>query len=387
MTRARGSMRLGRFVLAVVMLLVLMTAVGAQAHGTSVTAIARGDTGWKYKQVTWGADSGFESPTYDDASWAVGQAGFGTASGGCSWNTPTHVKTNWAINSDLLIRKEISLPAGAHNLRVFGDIDNDATVYVNGVSIGYVRGGHCAKDLINVTAADSLLLTGSNVIAIRGHDYGFYSFLDVTVTYDYEAPTDTTAPSIALDTPANGVILTLNQQVYADYTCTDEAGGSGIAACDGTTADGALLDTSSIGTKTFSVDAADNAGNSAQAVHTYIVAYAFSGFSAPVDSLALNVARAGQAIPLKWRITDAHGVPVTTLASVAVSVASLSCDAGQTSNQVDEEAAGSSGLQNLGDGYYQFNWKTPKTYAGSCKTLKLALGDDLTHTAAFQFTN
>ncbi|MGH8628647.1 MAG: hypothetical protein ACREYC_26385, partial [Gammaproteobacteria bacterium] len=28
----------------------------------------------------------------------------------------------------------------------------------------------------------------------------------------------------------------------------------------------------------------------------------------------------------------------------------------------------------LGDGYYKFNWKSPKSYANSCKTLKLDLG-------------
>jgi hypothetical protein len=41
---------------------------------------------------------------------------------------------------------------------------------------------------------------------------------------------------------------------------------------------------------------------------------------------------------------------------------------------VEEYAAGSSGLQNLGDGYYQFNWKTPTSYAGSCKSIKLVFG-------------
>jgi hypothetical protein len=52
----------------------------------------------------------------------------------------------------------------------------------------------------------------------------------------------------------------------------------------------------------------------------------------------------------------------------------------------DEEfAAGGSGLQNLGGGYYQLNWKTPKSYAGSCKTLKLELGVGQEHIALFQF--
>jgi hypothetical protein len=64
----------------------------------------------------------------------------------------------------------------------------------------------------------------------------------------------------------------------------------------------------------------------------------------------------------------------------------LSCSTGSGSDAVEEYASGSSGLQNLGDGYYQYNWKTPKTYANSCKTLRLDLGEGIYHTAAFQFT-
>jgi hypothetical protein len=47
--------------------------------------------------------------------------------------------------------------------------------------------------------------------------------------------------------------------------------------------------------------------------------------------------------------------------------------------------AGSSGLQNLGNGYCQLNWKSPTIYAGSCKTLHLNIGG-VTHDALFQFT-
>ncbi|MGZ4687894.1 PxKF domain-containing protein, partial [Oryzihumus sp.] len=63
----------------------------------------------------------------------------------------------------------------------------------------------------------------------------------------------------------------------------------------------------------------------------------------------------------------------------------LACALGGTADQVEEYAAGGSGLQNLGDGYYQLNWKTPTSYAGSCKTAQLDLGDGTPHTAAFAF--
>jgi hypothetical protein len=40
------------------------------------------------------------------------------------------------------------------------------------------------------------------------------------------------------------------------------------------------------------------------------------------------------------------------------------------------------------DGYCQFNWKLPETYANSCKTLWLDLGEGtaVDHTALFEFT-
>ena len=55
---------------------------------------------------------------------------------------------------------------------------------------------------------------------------------------------------------------------------------------------------------------------------------------------------------------------------------SISCSLGVTLDELEEIAAGASSLQNLGDGYYQFNWKSPTSYAGSCKSLNLKLGDE-----------
>jgi adhesin/invasin len=125
---------------------------------------------------------------------------------------------------------------------------------------------------------------------------------------------------------------------------------------------------------------------------TYHAGYGFAGFLAPVDNLdangnpVLNVVKAGQAIPLKWRLTDATGAPVTTLASAQITATGITCTAGATTDQLEELAAGASGLQNLGDGNYQLNWKSPTSYANSCKRLRLDLGDGSSHTADFKFT-
>jgi hypothetical protein len=114
--------------------------------------------------------------------------------------------------------------------------------------------------------------------------------------------------------------------------------------------------------------------------------YVFSGFADPVDNDAMNMVTAGRTVPLKFRVTAGAGDPVIDLAHVAVTVTTLPCELGTAADQIEEYAAGSSGLQNLGDGFYQYNWKTPKSYKNSCKLLTLDIGDGVPHTAQFFFT-
>ena len=107
------------------------------------------------------------------------------------------------------------------------------------------------------------------------------------------------------------------------------------------------------------------------------------------------LAKAGRAIPLKWRLYDLGGNPVTKLAPAAVKLTSVSvaCSALSEGNDaVEEYVTGASGLQNLGGGAYQLNWATSKTFAGTCRRLRLDLGERnpdgsvFYRTADFQFT-
>lgn len=199
-------------------------------------------------------------------------------------------------------------------------------------------------------------------------------------------PLDSSAPTITITTPANGGDYLLGAAVDAAYACVDETGGSGVATCAGTVANGSAIGTSTIGTQTFDASTSDVAGNTASAAASFKVVYGFSGFRAPVDAApVVNAAKAGQTVPLKFLVTDAAGAPITTLTSVSVTVASLACSAGSSVDPIEEYSAGGTGLQHLGGGEYQFNWKTPKSYASSCKTMKLDLGDGVARTALFSF--
>ena len=115
--------------------------------------------------------------------------------------------------------------------------------------------------------------------------------------------------------------------------------------------------------------------------------YEFTGFFAPVDNPpTVNRANAGQTIPVKWRLTDQDGVPVSDPASfVSVTSGSTACDPGDPIDTI-ETYSGSSGLQYHGDGNWQFNWQTPSSYAGQCRIMRLNLADgDTGRTASFQF--
>jgi hypothetical protein len=201
---------------------------------------------------------------------------------------------------------------------------------------------------------------------------------------------DRTAPAVACATPAPSFLL-------------NEAGGSVAATVSDATSGptettvSAAADTTGVGARTATLAGEDAAGNQTATGCTYAVTYAFAGFFAPVDNLdangdpVLNVVKAGRVIPLKWRLTDATGAPVTNLTSAQITVVGIPCTADAALDQLDELAVAGSGLQNLGNGNYQLNWKSPTGYATSCKRLRLDLSEGSTtaaayHTADFKFT-
>lgn len=80
---------------------------------------------------------------------------------------------------------------------------------------------------------------------------------------------DSSPPGIAMVSPKNGATYTQGQTIKASYSCKDST--AGLGACLGTVENGANLDLSTSGTKNFSVNATDQAGNKATASLTYTV--------------------------------------------------------------------------------------------------------------------
>ena len=80
---------------------------------------------------------------------------------------------------------------------------------------------------------------------------------------------DASPPAIRFPTPPPGAGYYLGQSVVADYECTDV--GAGVDTCEGTTADGAAVDTATLGEKTYEVTGTDQAGNTQTFTRKYNV--------------------------------------------------------------------------------------------------------------------
>lgn len=197
---------------------------------------------------------------------------------------------------------------------------------------------------------------------------------------------DKTAPAISLSAPVNGATYTLGALVPASYTCSDAR--SGIGTCSGTTASGANISTSAAGSTVYTVHATDLAGNSVSLDHAYSVLFGFGGFRQPIDNLPrINKANAGKTIPVKWRLNDANGNPISDLGSLlSLLSAPIACDAAPSSI-VEEQlnpTGGTTFRYDAGENQFIFNWDTSSSWRG-CRLLQLRLADGSVHLAKFEF--
>ena len=196
-----------------------------------------------------------------------------------------------------------------------------------------------------------------------------------TTTYNI---VDRTPPSIEITTPPTGAVYTQGDTVAADYSCADQPGGSGLLSCSGDLAAGTQIDTSTVGSHTFTVTATDNANNTTTKSSTYRVVYRFSGFAQPVATFpTANPVKAGEPIPLKFSLHGNRGNDILATSSTTWKP----CD----STAGTATTATGSLSYNASLDRYTYLATTAKAWAGTCADLTIALRDGTTHQARFSF--
>ncbi len=122
---------------------------------------------------------------------------------------------------------------------------------------------------------------------------------------------DRKAPTITVTSPVTNATYQLNASVAASYACTDS--GSGVASCQGQVPNGIRIDTSSTGTKTFTVTSSDNVRNGSGMTVTYSVVSGGGGGATSAD-LGITLSAPSKASPgetLTYFITVANAGKVT----------------------------------------------------------------------------
>ncbi|WP_345802265.1 PxKF domain-containing protein [Microbacterium sp. AZCO] len=108
----------------------------------------------------------------------------------------------------------------------------------------------------------------------------------------------------------------------------------------------------------------------------------FSGFFAPVSMDAENIAKPGQAVPVKFSLGGDQGLRVVTSARFVLEGAATTL----VGEPLDTTAAGGSGLSyDARTGQYTYVWKTNKAWSLKSGRFELTLSDGTTHSFSVTF--
>ncbi len=141
-----------------------------------------------------------------------------------------------------------------------------------------------------------------------------------------------------------------------------------------------------VGTTTVTATATDDAGNQSTCQFTVTVLYNFNGFFSPISNPpVLNQVKAGQNIPIKFSLSGYKGMSIFFPGYPASQ--QVNCADNVPINVLQEiDTPGNSSLQyNASSDTYQYNWKTEKSWAGTCRALVVKLADGSEHVAYFKF--
>ncbi|HET6594678.1 MAG TPA: PxKF domain-containing protein [Anaerolineales bacterium] len=187
---------------------------------------------------------------------------------------------------------------------------------------------------------------------------------------------DKTAPTLSPSVSPNPVFL--NGTATASPGATDAGSGIATQSC------GTVL-TNSVGTKTVTCTATDNAGNTGTATATYHVIFHFTGFFNPVKNPPImNEMNAGRSVPLKFSLNGNQGLAV--FAAGSPSSLQIQCNTLNPVDNVEETTLGSNSFSyDPATNTYTYIWKTEKSWAGTCRQVSVRFIDGQTYLLNFAF--
>src|SRR6185503_1085886 len=171
----------------------------------------------------------------------------------------------------------------------------------------------------------------------------------------------------------------LNGTAIASANATDTGSGIATQSCGGVV-------TNTVGTKTVTCSATDNAGNVTVANAQYLVIFNFTGFFSPVDNLpVMNQMNSGRAVPIKFRLGGNQGLAIF---AVGYPVSQpIQCSSLAPIDEIEQTStAGSSSLSyDPTTNTYNYVWKTEKSWAGTCRQFTVQFIDGQPYTLLFKF--
>lgn len=211
---------------------------------------------------------------------------------------------------------------------------------------------------------------GEKTIYYRSTDMAF----NIEAIKSKKIKIDKTAPQISVSLPVEGGNYDLGQQISANWSANDSL--AGLESAAGTTVSGLLIDTTTVGIKTYTVKAVDAAGNEAEKTVTYHVNYIFSGILPSIDGEAFKL---GSVIPVKFRLQDTAGnfINNATAELFTANVSNGGAQGDQPAVSTSRAVEGNIFRDDSSDNQYIFNLDTKGLAAGLWQ-LSIVLDDGTT---------
>jgi hypothetical protein len=287
-----------------------------------------------------------------------------------------------AFNSTATVTATITADVGLTITSAFYSLNGKADVAMTGAF---------GAQIVNVSASFTAAQVGPNQVCVHGVD----SSLAVGDPVCANFTVSDTLPPVVSNLKVTAVMGSSTGTATVTATINDSTtGGSNIAsaayALNGgtptamTAVDGAFdavseavtatINPIKAGANTVCVTGTDVPGNTSAPTCTTFTLFAFKGFLSPIKMGVVNKANAPQTIPIKWWLTDASGKSIskaTVLSTIKILSYKVDCTSliGDPSTASAIGSPGKSGLKFLGNGRWQINWKTDKSFRKTCRKM------------------